>query len=60
MNKQIETAVCPVCHGTGCIGTTDWLTKGIDKEKLAKDREEALAEYEAQKARFGEGDFRGD
>jgi Zn-finger nucleic acid-binding protein len=51
MNKQIEVAVCPTCHGTGCIGTTDWLTRGVDKEKIAKEREEALAEYEAQKKR---------
>lgn len=51
MNKQIKMAVCPICHGTGCIGTTDWLTRGIDKEKLSKKREEALAEYEAQKKR---------
>ena len=46
-----EGAECPTCHGTGCIGTTDWLTRGIDKEKLAKEREETLAEYEAQKKR---------
>ena len=31
-----EGAECPTCHGTGRIGTTDWLTKNISKEQHAK------------------------
>lgn len=43
-----EGAECPTCHGTGRIGTTDWLTKNISKEQLAKEKAEAIAEHEAQ------------
>ena len=43
-----EGAECPTCHGTGRIGTTDWLTKNISKKQLAKEKAEAVAEYEAQ------------
>ena len=40
-----EGAECPTCHGTGRIGTTDWLTKNISKEQLAKEKEESAKEY---------------
>jgi hypothetical protein len=30
--KSEEGAECPTCHGTGRIGTTDWLTKNISKK----------------------------
>ena len=43
-----DGAECPICHGTGRIGTTDWLTKNISKNQLAKEKAEAVAEYEAQ------------
>ena len=43
-----EGAECPTCHGTGRIGTTDWLTKNISKEQLAKEKAKAVAEHEAQ------------
>lgn len=43
-----EGSECPTCHGTGRIGTTDWLTKNISKEQLAKEKAEAVAEHEAQ------------
>ena len=43
-----DGAECPTCHGTGRIGTTDWLTKNISKEQLAKEKAEAVAEHEAQ------------
>ena len=35
---------CPVCRGTGKIPTTDWLTKGMTEEEIAKEKEEALAD----------------
>ncbi len=44
--KCDEGAECPTCHGTGRIGTTDWLTKNISKEQLAKEKAEAIAEHE--------------
>lgn len=44
--KSEEGAECPTCHGTGRIGTTDWLTKNITKEQLAKEKAEAIAEHE--------------
>ena len=44
--KSEEGAECPTCHGTGSIGTTDWLTKNISKEQLAKEKAEAIAEHE--------------
>lgn len=44
--KSEEGAECPTCHGTGRIGTTDWLTKNISKEQLAKEKAEAIAEHE--------------
>jgi hypothetical protein len=39
---------CPTCHGTGYIGTINWLTKGMTAEELAKEKAEAIAEYEQQ------------
>ena len=44
--KSEEGAECPTCHGTGRIGTTDWLTKNISKEQIAKEKAEAIAEHE--------------
>ena len=46
--RSNEGAECPICHGTGEIGTSDWLTKSIAKEQLAKEKEEAVAEYDRQ------------
>lgn len=43
-----EGSECPTCHGTGYIGTTDWLTKGMAAEELAKEKAEAIAEHEQQ------------
>lgn len=33
-----------MCHGSGRIGTTDWLIKGMTEEELVKKTEEALAD----------------
>ena len=44
--RERGRAECPTCHGTGRIGTTDWLTKNISKEQLAKEKAEAIAEHE--------------
>ena len=44
--KSEEGAECPTCYGTGRIGTTNWLTKNISKEQLAKEKAEAIAEHE--------------
>lgn len=44
--KSEEGAECPICYGTGRIGTTDWLTKGISKKKLAEEKAKAIAEHE--------------
>lgn len=41
-----EGAECPTCHGTGRIGTTDWLTKNISKKQLAEEKAQAIAEHE--------------
>lgn len=41
-------AECPICHGTGEIGTSDWLTKHISAKQLAKEKAEAVAEYDRQ------------
>ena len=44
--KSEEGAECPTCHGTGRIGTTDWLTKGLSKKQLAEKKAKAIAEHE--------------
>ena len=44
--KSDEGAECPTCHGTGRIGTTDWLTKNISKKQLAEEKAQAIAEHE--------------
>lgn len=44
--RSNEGAECPVCHGTGRIGTSDWLTKHISAKQLAKEKAEAVAEYD--------------
>lgn len=44
--KSEEGAECPTCHGTGRIGTTDWLTKNISKKQLAEEKAKVIAEYE--------------
>lgn len=45
--ESAEGAECPTCHGTGRIGTSDWLTKNISKARLAREKEEAIAEFHA-------------
>jgi hypothetical protein len=44
--KSEEGAECPTCHGTGRIGTTDWLTKGLSKKQIAEEKAKAIVEYE--------------
>ena len=44
--KSEEGAECPTCHGTGRIGTTDWLIKNISKKQLAEEKAQAIAEHE--------------
>lgn len=44
--KSEEGVDCPTCHGTGRIGTTDWLTKNISKKQLAEEKAKAIAEHE--------------
>lgn len=39
-------AECPICHGTGQIGTTDWLTRHLSKKQLAEEKAKAIAEHE--------------
>lgn len=46
--KKMKEAECPVCHGTGKIGTTDWLIKNMSAKQLAKEKEEAIAEFNAK------------
>ena len=41
-----KEAECPTCHGTGKIGTTNWLTKHLTAGQLAKEKAEAIAEHE--------------
>lgn len=42
-NSQNE---CPICHGTGRIGTTHWLTKKMSAKQIAKKKAEAVAEFD--------------
>lgn len=44
--KSEEGAECPTCHGTGRIGTTDWLTKGLSKKQIAEEKAKAVVEHE--------------
>lgn len=44
--KSEEGAECPTCYGTGRIGTTDWLTKGLSKKQIAEEKAKAVAEHE--------------
>lgn len=44
--KNEKVAECPVCHGIGKIGTTDWLTKHLSAKQLAEEKMKAVAEYE--------------
>jgi hypothetical protein len=39
-------AECHICHGTGRIGTTDWLTKHLSEKQLAEEKAKAIAEHE--------------
>lgn len=41
-----EGAECPTCHGTGRIGTTNWLTKNMTKKQIAEEKAQAIAEHE--------------
>lgn len=36
---------CPACHGIGKILTTNWLTKHLSKEQIAKEKAEAVEEF---------------
>jgi Ribonuclease G/E len=45
-NNMACGAECPTCHGTGRIGTTDWLTRGLSKKQLAEEKAKAIAEHE--------------
>ena len=45
--KSEEGAECPICHGTGRIGTTDWLIKNISEKQLAEKKAQAIAEHES-------------
>ena len=42
--ESIQERECPTCYGTGKLHTSDWLVKGITKEQLAKEKEEAMRE----------------
>ena len=43
--KSLErNGQCPICRGTGKIPTTDWLTKGMTEEEIAREKEESLAD----------------
>jgi hypothetical protein len=44
--RSEKGAECPTCYGTGRIGTTDWLTRGISKKRLAEEKAKAIAEHE--------------
>lgn len=44
--RSEEGAECPTCYGTGRIGTTDWLTKGLSKKQLAEEKAKAIEEHE--------------
>jgi hypothetical protein len=44
--KSEEGAECPICHGTGRIGTTNWLTKNMTKKQIAEEKAQAIAEHE--------------
>ncbi len=44
--KSEGGADCPVCHGTGRIGTTDWLTKHLSEKQLAEEKAMAIAEHD--------------
>lgn len=44
--KSEEGAECPTCHGTGRIGTTDWLTKNMTEKQIAEEKAKAIAEHE--------------
>lgn len=41
-----EGAECPICHGIGKIGTTNWLTRHISAKRLAKEKAKAIAEFD--------------
>ena len=44
-HQNKEGAECPSCHGTGRIGTANWLIKGMTKRQIAKEKAEARDEY---------------
>lgn len=43
-----EGAECLVCHGTGRIGTTNWLMEGMTKEEFARKKADAVVEAERE------------
>ncbi len=43
--SEVEVGVeCPVCHGTGGIGTSNWLTKHLTEKQLAEEKAKAIKE----------------
>jgi hypothetical protein len=44
-SQNEEGAECPSCHGTGRIGTTDWLTRGMTKQQIDEEKAEAVKEF---------------
>ena len=44
--KSEEGAECPTCHGTGRIGTTNWLTKNMTQKQIAEEKAKAISEHE--------------
>ena len=46
--QKKDGAECPVCHGVGRIGTTDWLTKNMSAKQLAEKKAKAIAECNAE------------
>lgn len=46
VSRSEEGAECPICHGTGRIGTTDWLTKRLSEKQIAEEKAKAVAEHE--------------
>ena len=39
---------CPCCHGTGGIGTSDWLIKNLTKKQLAEKKAQAIREADEE------------
>ena len=48
VNKDEVGIECPCCHGTGGIGTSDWLTKRFTKKQMAEMKEQAIREADEE------------